>query len=139
MTGETDKVLWRGVRPVLGIDGVWPERNSVRVYASEVQAEAGTVKLYTVPANKKLFIASAFLGSRLSADGAAWASLKVFDSGDNELFWIYCHLFDKAGQMATSQTFTPAQEASVGDYVLLTVPIAPLDARAIITGWLEDA
>lgn len=139
MAGESDQVRWRGVRPVEGIRGIWPARNATRVDESDDQHEEGTTKIYTVPADKKLFIASAFLGSRLSADGAAWCELKMYDSGDNLLYFIYTQLMDKAGQMATSQPFIPALEGAAGDYVLLTVPIAPLDARGIIHGWLEDA
>ena len=139
MSGEANQVRWRGVRQIVGVDGVWPSANAVRVNATAVQAEGGIVTVYTVPADKKLFIASAFLGSRMSADGSAWSSLRLRDSGDNELYWIYVQLMDKAGQMATSQAFFPALEAAAGDYVYLHVPTAPIDARGIIHGWLEDA
>lgn len=139
MGGENDRVLWRGVRPVQGISGIWPARNAERVNEDAGSTGLTIATVYTVPANKKLFINQAFLTSRLSADADTHAVFYVVDELNADVYTICIHRYIIAGQQSTQQVFSPALEAGP-DY---EVRIYNYDANArcegLIFGWLEDA
>jgi len=138
MPGETNEVMWRGVRPVSGIRGVWPERDATRVVEDVSQAGIGTAIIYTIAAGKRLFMSGFSHASRLSANGAYWSKLKVRDDNDTDVYTFNIHYFDIAGQMANGLFLSPALEV-IEDYdVVLQSNHATLDTFATIFGWLED-
>ena len=139
MSGETNQVLWRGVRPVAGIQGIWPAIGAVRVHASNMQTDAGTTIVYTVPAGKKLFIPNAEFSSRLAAGGANYSRGFVRDAADVQKYYICYQHFFMEGQLDTSFHFVPALEAAAGYDVCVFVNGAGLLSRLTIHGWLEDA
>lgn len=139
MGGETDRTRWRGVRPVDGISGVWPALNTTRVNKGAGKYETGTTIIYTVPTGKILFIASAFMGSRLSANGLKYATFDVSNAGDVLQYYMYQHQYDIAGQQANGMSFIPALEAEADWKIRLRVVGTNIEAIAIFHGWLEDA
>lgn len=139
MSGEANEVNWRGVQPVSGIRGVWPARNSVRVNEScEVNA-AGEVITYTVPAGKILFISTAQMSTRLSADGSYWSHMSVRNVLDVHQYSIFNLVYDIKGQQFGFGTFLPALEVEAGWDVYAASGNDLLDIRANVFGWLEDA
>lgn len=139
MGGEPDQVRWRGVRPVEGISGIWPSRNAVRVAESAGSTGLTVANVYTVPANKNLFISQAFLTSRLSADANSYSILYVVDELNADVYTICVHQYSIAGQQSTQQGFIPALEAGADYEVRLYNYNANLHCDALIFGWLEDA
>lgn len=120
MGGETDQVRWRGVQPVWGIAGIWPARNSVRVHANKENEADGTEIVYTVPANKKLYLSNAILNSYQSAEKEARAYIAVRNDSDVLQYYVTENRFGAAGQLVVSSHFVPALEAEAGWDVVLT-------------------
>lgn len=139
MGGENNQVVWRGVQPVEGISGIWPSRNAVRVNERGLQSGSGNTIVYTVPANKKLYIGNHALHSRLAADASAYARLFVRDDADDFEYMIAYQLFDKAGQLECHQHYHVALEAEAGWDVVVGTESADIDAYGFIFGFLEDA
>jgi len=139
MSGENDQVLWRGVRPVDGIRGIWPERNATRIYANNAAIGSTTTIVYTVPSGKILFIGSGQLSSRASADGEYIAELKVRDGSDDDVFVLLQNWHRISGQMGSMLSYLPALEVAAGDDVVVRSSHANLSTGAMIFGWLEDA
>ena len=139
MSGETDQVRWRGVRPVAGIGGVWPAIGAERVNEHGTQLEGGTAVVYTVPGDKKFFLSSAILASRQNADADARVNALVRDAGDVTKFYLGAHVFTKAGQLSTSYNFFPALEIPAGYDVCVYCQLATQYGWYDIFGWLEDA
>lgn len=139
MGGEADQVLWRGVRPVQGISGIWPARNAVRVYASEYLTGALIKTVYEVPADKKLFISSCWLSTRNAAAASYYALLTVYNTVPASIAELISHYYDSIGQQVTALSFFPAIEAAAGFKVRAYSSDANLDVGCSIFGWLEDA
>lgn len=139
MGGEADQVVWRGVRPVEGIRGIWPARNATRINKNASKFGIGTVLIYTVPAGKKLFISSSWMSIRLSVNVSCSASMGVNDDEAVHKYFMFYFMFDLAGQQADARNYTPALEAEPGDDVKMYNDNAGLDSRCGIHGWLEDA
>lgn len=139
MAGETNEVNWRGVRPVSGIRGVWPARNSQRAITGGYQAGVGVTIIYTVPVGKLLFIASAYASSRNSAAAVAAGFSFVRNAADVYAYPLLYHYYTVAGQLSDSASFLPALEVPAGYDVVVQVTAAGIDARCNIFGWLEDA
>lgn len=139
MPGETNEVVWRGVRPVSGIRGVWPAIDSVRVYEEDYQAGAGTNAFYTVPAGKILFISNVLIYSRHSATGVTSGKMSVRNVADVEVFTLCKQYYDIPGQQTNSFFYSPAIEVPAGYDVFLLSNTAALDIGGSIFGWLEDA
>lgn len=139
MGGEADEVKWRGVRPVEGIRGVWPERNAAWVYGEKYQAGLGIGIVYTVPAGKILFISSAFLTSRKSTDSSKGGSLAIRGVGDVRLSYLFNHLYDLAGQQTSSLSYPVAIQAATGWDVYVDSTDDTVDLLGCIQGWIEDA
>jgi len=118
---------------------VWPAIDAVRVEAWKSAVGVAIETIYTVPANKKLFIASCFISSRLSANAACYGQVIVTDSGAVVKVYPYIHEYEIAGQMATGMYYMPALEAEAGWLVKVKSSHADLIATGIIHGWLEDA
>ena len=139
MSGETNQVRWRGVRPVAGIGGVWPAIGAVRVQEHDTQSGAGTKVVYTVPGNKKFFLSSAILASRLTVGAEVRANALVRDAGDAIKYYLGAHVYTQPGQMTTHSNFFPALELPAGWDVCLYVQAVNQYAWYDIFGWLEDA
>lgn len=139
MSGEADQVLWRGVRPVEGIRGVWPARNAVRVNKRGSQVSVGTAIVYTVPAGKILFISSSVFTTRMSAVAGAGANMAVRDTDDVTDYYMVDHKYGSIYQQTTSQYYLPALEAAAGYDVTVFNSHAALQTAGIFCGWLEDA
>ena len=139
MSGESNQVLWRGVRPVEGIRGVWPARNSTRVYESAFQEGVGTTIVYTVGAGKILFLASMFMCSRLTSNTLQAIKGIVRDAGDTETARLINQNFAFAGHQTSGMAYSPAVEALAGYDVCVICEHADATGRLIIAGWLEDA
>ena len=139
MTGETNQVLWRGVRPIAGIQGVWPAIGATRIYEHDTQSGEGTKVVYTVPANKKFFLSSAILCSRLTVGAEVRVNAFVRDAEDATQFYLGAHVYTQPGQMTTHSNFFPALEVPAGWDVCLYVQAVNLYGWYDIFGWLEDA
>ncbi len=139
MSGEPDQVLWRGVRPVDGIRGVWPARNSTRINKSGRQTTGNVLVLYVVPAGKKLFIASSILSCWSDTTSNVRGSLEVTDTALAVLYDIAYILFTDPGMFAVTQQFSPALEAAATDEVRINPSSAGVETFGAIFGWLEDA
>lgn len=136
---KDNQVLWRGVQPVGGIQGVWPPRDAVRVSTSLSQVGIGTGVLYTVPADKKLFIGTGILSSRLAVAGSRYARMHVVDHVAAMKYTICSHFYDVAGQMSNNMRFFPALELIAAWSVRIYSDHANIDCEGTIHGWLEDA
>lgn len=138
MSGENDRVKWRGIQPVDGIRGMWPARNATRVNESGYQAGVGTLIIYTVPANKLLFMTSMFLCSRITV--VANTAIKGFirDEGDVETFRFINHYFAGKDEQTSGMQYIPAVEAQAGYDICVSCEHANAGARLILSGWLED-
>ena len=139
MTGETNQVLWRGVRPVAGIQGVWPAIGATRIIVDGTESAGGTTLFYTVPGGKKLFISTSLLTSRLLVDEAHQCYVFVRDAGDVTKYFVNRQFCFKAGGQTTPVNYLPALEVPAGYDVCLASSHANLDAWSGIYGWLEDA
>ncbi|MFZ2149260.1 MAG: hypothetical protein WAV28_18775 [Sedimentisphaerales bacterium] len=139
MSGEANQVLWRGVRPISGIRGIWPDIDAVRVHASKFVSGVGVNIVYTVPAGKKLFISNALQSSLLTIDIQAFASLQVRNAADVQQYFISCHYFIVTGAYNTTFNFSLALEADAGWDVYVESNHANLATRGTIHGWLENA
>lgn len=120
MGGEHNRVKWRGVRQVTGVDGIWPAIGAVRVHVRQANDAEGTVIIYTVPAGRKLYLSTAILSAYLSSDQNERFFIAVRDESD---VFQYCVLelrFGKAGQLNVPCHFVPALEAEAGWDVVLT-------------------
>lgn len=138
MSGEQDQTRWRGVQPVDGIRGVWPERNAERVGSNQLQAGVGVINVYTVSSGKRLFLTSAFLSSLVSVDVDARATLAVRDGSDAFQYYVLYHGFVLAGQQTSGMNYFPALEVEADWDVYVELNHASMVARGIIHGWLED-
>lgn len=139
MPGEQNQVKWRGVRPIAGIDGIWPVADATRVNEDGLQSGAATALIYTVPASKKLFITSSFLSTALASNNPGNSKFFVRDAGDVLAYYISIHVCIIAGQIADGQSFSPGLEAAAGYDVCVSCSRADMDAWAFFFGWLEDA
>ena len=138
MGGEPDEVRWRGVRPVEGIRGVWPERNAARVDKIKLQSSAGGTNFYTVPAGKILFIYQAFLNSRLTVAAATAGWMVIRTGGDVDVFTISYHLYTIEGQMGDNHNYSPAVAIPAGYKVRVYSSSNDLHLYASFHGWLEE-
>lgn len=138
MSGETDRIRWRGVQPIAGIQGIWPAENATRINKTEVQSGTGTKILYTVTANKKLFISSMNLTSRNEVDQQCNFMVSVRNDEDVLQYRIMLQYYQIAGQLTIPMTFRPALEAQAGWDVVIEVDTDNLVGRALMFGWEED-
>ena len=139
MSGETDQVLWRGVRPVEGISGVWPARNATRLTDDGYKSGSGYETVYTVPANKLCFITTVYLTSRNANAGLNTTYASIRTGGNAHVCYLLQHFYVVAGQISSSQRFFPALELPASYFVRLYNSHADVEARTLIFGWLEDA
>ena len=139
MSGETDQARWRGVRPVAGIQGVWPAIGAVRIQKHGHQTAVGTHLFYTVPDGKKLFISSSLLASKLNVGAEVRCYAYVRDTGDVTQYVLGDNLFTQAGQLSTHSNFFPALEIPAGYDLCLNCSGVNQEARCTVDGWLEDA
>jgi len=138
MGGEANQVLWRGVQPVEGISGIWPSRNATRVNINGSVSGAAEVIVYTVPANKKLFLSSCGLYTRLAVDASTLARISVRDDEDVFKYIVIYHTYVVKGQIGTGLSFPVALEVEAGWDVTVKSYHASVDANAVFSGWLED-
>lgn len=139
MGGESNQVKWRGVQPVSGIRGVWPAIDSLRINEAAFKSGDGIVVIYTVPANKILFIASSMLTSLETAAATSNCRIGVRDASDVNKYFMQYHYYTSVGQLTTSLNNSPALEALAGYDVFVEVGRPELQARGLFWGWLEDA
>jgi len=139
MSGETNQVKWRGVQQVEGISGIWPARNAVRVAEQNVQIDIGTTIVYTVPAEKKLFISNAGISTTLASAVACRGYVAVRDGDDVTKYFVLFQQMYSVGQLTNFMGFVPALEAAAGWDVFVNTDNADLRCRGFVFGWLEDA
>ena len=139
MGGEANEILWRGVRPIEGIRGVWPERNTTRLHAEASRQGTAAAIVYTVPSGKRAFITTSIFTSRLAVAGSQNARLGIRDGSDVHSYWIMNHYYDTEGQQTTAATFMPALEIEADYDVYILNGVADLDSATVLHGWLEDA
>lgn len=139
MSGESNQVVWRGVRPVEGIAGVWPARNALRINEWKTQGSAGLWDLYTVPANKKLFISAVVLSSRLNVAGDERCFIAVRDDSNVRQYIMLYHNYNVIDMINTTMTFFPALEALAAWDVYLDNGSDDINVYYACHGWLEDA
>lgn len=133
------QLQWRGVQPLGGINGVWPDRNAVRVNESALQEGEGLTVIYEVPAEKKLYIGNSGLHARLDRIESAYARMYVRNAEEVTQYFIAYLLFDTMGQSNCHDQFKVALEAEAGWEVIISSGSDNVDANGFIFGWLEDA
>ncbi len=138
MSDESDRVRWRGIRPVDGIEGIWPARNAVRIYKSKGLIGIGTEIIYTVPGSTKLFISASHLASRYSIDGLAFSTMLVRDGSDDLIDYLNRHYYAIKGHQVSDWNHFPAYEVPAGYDICLYSGEADHVSYAFISGWLED-
>lgn len=136
--GEPNQVLWRGVRPITGIRGVWPGIDAERIVKSKYLSGAGPAIVYTVPADTRLYLTSAFASVRFDGAGPSWAAIGVRDGGDAHLYWLAMIYVVDASFYNTPLSYFPALEMTAGYDVYVKTGSANADINGIINGWLED-
>lgn len=117
---EADQMLFRGVQPVLGIEGIWPSRDAVRVHAQKPNEVEGTVIVYTVPADKKMYLSNLILSGYQSEAQETRAKVSVRNGADEIQYCVAEVRFGAAGQLNVPCHFVPALELNTGwDVVLI--------------------
>jgi len=139
MSGEADQVKWRGVRPIEGIRGIWPDQNATRINKSEALVGAGSQIIYTVPAGKKLFVSTAALCTVLGINVLSGGWLEARDAADVRQYFMMSHALNIAGHMADFVSYLPALELEDGWDVALWTYGGGVEVRGYIFGWLESA
>ncbi len=122
-----------------GVSGIWPAPNSLRVQGNGVQSTSGTQIIYTVPANKKLYIYHAQTTIRTDADADVNGKMGVRDETDTFQYYVSFMYMIIKGQISIAQSFSPALEADAAWDVYLNTTHAQVAIRGLILGWLEDA
>ena len=139
MPGEQNQVLWRGVRPVHGIRGIWPDRNATRIYEEATANGVDTVTIYIVPADKILFISNLSFTTRMAIDGSAAPRVYAATGAGALVYRVIYHYYDLAGHQVTTSLFQPALEVIATNKLLLFNNHASCYASGVLHGWLEDA
>lgn len=139
MSGETNQVVWRGVRPVEGIRGIWPARNAVRINQEATQAGEGNAIVYTVPANKIFFMTTAGMAAFNSAGGGKFAGVGVRNGADAHQIYLCFHYFAAQAEHSHQHRYFPAIEVIAGYDVYVVTDSANITALGMAHGWLEDA
>ena len=137
-TNTPDGITAQPVSQVSGVHGIWPASNSLRRSKTGSALGVATTTIYTVPADKKLFITSSLLASRLSADAATYCLLFVENAAGSPLFYLNWHYYDVAGHQTIPTQYSPALEAVATDIVKVQSMHANIDCRGFFNGWLED-
>ncbi len=137
-TNTPDGTTAQPVSQVSGVHGIWPASNSLRRSKTGSALGVAITTIYTVPANKKLFISSSLLSSRLSADAATFCLLFVENAAGAPLFYLNWHYYDVAGHQTIPTQYSPALEAVATDIVKVQSLHANIDCRGFFNGWLED-
>jgi len=138
MNRPTNEVLGR-LAFLANTRGIIPDPiDATRITKSASQSGAGTNVFYTVPAGKVLFIDSAWLGGRETADADSYFSLASRDTGDAFYLAFLTLGFTKAGQHSLSNQYIPALEFPAGYDVYLESGHANIKADAGFSGWLES-
>ena len=139
MSGESNQVLWRGVRPVEGIRGVWPARNATRIAKEATQVGVGNAIVYTVPASKIFFMTSAGLSCYNSAGGGQSTGLGIRNGADVHQYYLVFHYFSAQSQHSGARPLFPAIEVPATYDVYVISSSANITAMGSALGWLEDA
>lgn len=139
MSGESNRVLWRGVRPVQGIRGVWPARNAVRIAKEATQVGVGSAIVYTVPADKIFFMTSPGLSCYNSAGAGNNSGLGVRNGADVHQYYLIFHYFSAQSQHSGFRRLFPAIEVPATFDVYVMSSNANVTALGSAFGWLEDA
>lgn len=134
-----NRVTWRFIQPVLGINGVMPDRDSTRVNVYGDQTGAGSTTFYTVPANKILYISSCNLTTSQSVAQTSYSFIGVSTNAPALAFYCAVLRMYSAGQMVAPLYFNPALEASALWTINVTNSSADMNSNGIINGWLETA
>jgi len=130
-----------GIQPVsqgAAIRGIWPAPGSVRVYGNGVQSGNGITIIYTVPANKSLYIYSVQTTIQSNADGDFNGRMAVRNAADAFQFYIHYYYMRIEGQQSLSESYSPAMELETGWDVYMQTTHAAIAVRGCIKGWLED-
>ncbi len=133
--GETNQPVLQS----LPLRGIWPAPGSLRVSGNNLQSGSGSAIVYTVPANKKLFLYSSQVTIRTTADGDVNGKMGVRDETDTFQYYIcFLYMIIKS-QLSVPQQFYPALEAAAGWDVYLNTTHPAVAIRGLMLGWLEDA
>ena len=134
-----NEINWRAVFQPSSVRGIWPAPDSERVAASEFQNGIGLKIVYTVPANKLLFIATAILVTLSQGAADVTAVFRVRDDLDVEKYRLIYQYYTNPGSVTAPVKFMPALEAAAGWDVYIENEHAGLVTRGFVFGWLEDA
>ena len=129
---------WRGVQPLGGINGIWPDRKSERINKEASQAGVGDSIVYTVPADKIFLLTVGGLSCYNSAGAGNNSGLGVRNVADVHQFYLLFHYFSAQSQHSGSRRFFPAIEVPAGYDVYVMSDNANVTAMGSAYGWLED-
>ncbi len=138
MPGEENQVLWRGVRQVSGVRGIWPARNAERINKNQTRSTSGLSSIYQVPAGKRLFISTATLFSMNQTIQSTYSYLYVRNAAAVTQYMITIHYHEVVENFDTSPQYLPALEAEAGWGVYINNNTNNLKCRGFIFGWIED-
>lgn len=139
MQGEPNQTRWRGVQPVSGIRGIWPARNSLRINKTGTAVAVQSTVIYTVPANKILFISSLFMSVLNSPEQIVEFHAWVEDVDHGERIRLISTYLKDLSTDTSSMAYLPALEAEADWHVHFSCDKANAFGRLIFSGWLEDA
>ncbi len=137
-TNTPDGVTKQPVQQVDRIQGIWPIQEAARVHASNFQAGVGITVIYTVPANKALYISSSSLAGYETANATSNCRMGIRTGGAAWRAWLVYIYFAVIGQMVVPMRYSPAIEAEAGWEVFVESSNAAIGCRGQIYGWLED-
>lgn len=133
-SGTTQKVVQNSE-----VGGIWPITGANRIDKSDNQAGVGANIVYTVPANKILYISSASLATYETADATSNCRMGIRNDVDVLVSWLIYVYFTLAGQLVVPMNYSPAIEAAELYDVFVESSHANIGCRGLIHGWLEDA
>jgi len=123
---------------VAGIRGVWPAIDSVRVNLSDYLNGGGTKLVYTVAANKRLFISSCGVATLNEAVQNVYSYVRVRNVADVKVYDFILHYHSAIGPFFSNQMLIPALEIEAGWDIIIVNSLGNYKTRAFLFGWLED-
>ncbi len=133
--GETSQPVHQGG----AIQGIWPAAGSLRVNVTGFVNDTVKKVIYTVPANKKLFISGSMLTSSEAVDTVSRIKMIVENAAQVLKYILQIHYYAKAGQQISYEHNLPALEATALDRVSVQSINANIVGSGKFQGWLEDA
>jgi hypothetical protein len=138
MSDLPNQVLWR--KAFIGdLRGFYPKpETATRIDKYATNAGNATVILYTVPANKLLFVSSAWLAARAAAGSSGVLYFGIRNAADVLVVYILTIILHVITQGQLANQYKPGIEVPAGYDVFTLSTNAALACEAGFSGWLES-